>query len=747
MATNLNYDVSVSTGNAIQSLEKLQNKVSLTNNSFDKLKGALAGLAVGAAISSVIRFSDAISDLSDATNISVQSLLGFQSAVQSFGGDAESADKAILKLVTNIGEAANGSGAAQDALSRVGVTLADLKSMSEEDILRKSIDGLNKIGSASEQAMVKQALFGKEFRKVKTDGLADAYDQASAKALKYAESVKQAAAAQDVFDKVSKSVKLATIDLISPLTQLSDALSDDKLELFATSMTKLAASIVVISGLMWGLAKATAFVATNAEALGAVLVAFGSFAIGIGEVVALLAVLTTAAFVVNTAVKAMFDIDIVDIFTEKVKNAWRAMREFANLPRISTDSTAGAGRGGNKDTTAAQQARGEEMRKESDGVRQVTDAYLKQRAAIQQVSDDFAKANARIIDSINIENELIGQSKEYSDIVKAREELYKRSIDEIDKLRDAQSKLTAEEKRAGLGKNYEDQISKIEELTKAETDRVTRATRNANRLQQAEQIRQFGIKNEADMITKLKTIQDDIAKSSMTELEQKYYDIDAAAKDAARSAIAAEEARIGRKLDSNEAQKYYDKSIEGTDALKESTKSLYEASREFSTGWNRAFSDYVDSANNAANAARSIFSKVTSGMEDMIINFAKTGKWAWKDFANSVIEEMARIEIRKSIAGIATSGSKLLGFADGGLIPTNGPVIVGERGPEIISGAAGRTVTPNDQLGLGGASNTTNVTYNISAVDAMSFKQMVAADPSFMYAVTLRGQQMVPGAR
>jgi hypothetical protein len=82
----------------------------------------------------------------------------------------------------------------------------------------------------------------------------------------------------------------------------------------------------------------------------------------------------------------------------------------------------------------------------------------------------------------------------------------------------------------------------------------------------------------------------------------------------------------------------------------------------------------------------------------------------------------------------------ILGRADGGVMP-NGPTLVGERGPEIISGAAGRMVTPNNQLGGG------TVTYNINAVDAMSFKQMIAQDPSFIYALTEQGRRSVPGTR
>ena len=91
--------------------------------------------------------------------------------------------------------------------------------------------------------------------------------------------------------------------------------------------------------------------------------------------------------------------------------------------------------------------------------------------------------------------------------------------------------------------------------------------------------------------------------------------------------------------------------------------------------------------------------------------------------------------------GARGSGSflgSLLGFANGGIIPTNGPVIVGERGPELLVGASGNRVIPNGQFGGGGA-----VTYNINAVDAASFKALVARDPGFIHAVAMQGSMAV----
>ena len=67
-------------------------------------------------------------------------------------------------------------------------------------------------------------------------------------------------------------------------------------------------------------------------------------------------------------------------------------------------------------------------------------------------------------------------------------------------------------------------------------------------------------------------------------------------------------------------------------------------------------------------------------------------------------------------------------FANGGTLGANKFGIAGERGPELITGPA--TVTPLDQLSMAGV---TNVTYNIQAVDASSFRTLVARDPEFIF--------------
>lgn len=175
------------------------------------------------------------------------------------------------------------------------------------------------------------------------------------------------------------------------------------------------------------------------------------------------------------------------------------------------------------------------------------------------------------------------------------------------------------------------------------------------------------------------------------------------------------------------------------------------AEEDFGLAMSESFKNYRDEATNAARIARDVFTTATKGMEDALTKFVKTGKLSFRSLITDMLETILRSQIQAIVAQIFSIGKnaggqigKILGipeFANGGMIGSNGPVLVGERGPEIISGAAGRIVTPNNQLGG------STVTYNINAVDAMSFKQMIAQDPQFIYALTEQGRRSVPGTR
>jgi lambda family phage tail tape measure protein len=438
-----------------------------------------------------------------------------------------------------------------------------------------------------------------------------------------------------------------------------------------------------------------------------------------------------------------------------------------------------------------------------------------------------------------------------------------------------------------MGKIYEQEIARVEQLAFAEGKRLEQLVSGLAKAKAAEEFRLYSLKEQQGLEDKLLATQRQIADLTLTDIEKGYRDIARAADDSAKAAVRAEEARRGEKLNPQEIEAYYKKAREGVAQLTTAQKKLNSEARTFSTGWKKAFADYTDNATNAAKAAERLFEKFTSGIEDLLVNFAKTGKFEWKNFVADMAEELLRSQIKQTLASVlqmpnpfsssggsvsdlfggmfgdllggsgaskgqsannpmyvldvgqggggglfggmmgpqqpqqqgggimgtignifggikdtvgsvfggigdaiggvvgsigsifgggpsapsTTSGGGFGGgivdsigsifsggdsgggfldsitssigdffggfFANGGNIPAGKFGMVGERGPEFISGPA--TITP-----MGGSSA---VTYNIQAVDARSFQQLLASDPSFIYALTEQGRKSFAGAR
>ena len=121
----------------------------------------------------------------------------------------------------------------------------------------------------------------------------------------------------------------------------------------------------------------------------------------------------------------------------------------------------------------------------------------------------------------------------------------------------------------------------------------------------------------------------------------------------------------------------------------------------------------------------------------------------FKSLVNQIIADVIRLSIIQPILSMFMnpfgygfgSGGSIVKLATGGPVMKDKPYIVGERGPELFVPTGAGNIVPNHQMG-GGAQQ---VTYNINAVDAASFKTLVARDPEFIYNVTRVGSRRVPG--
>jgi lambda family phage tail tape measure protein len=235
-----------------------------------------------------------------------------------------------------------------------------------------------------------------------------------------------------------------------------------------------------------------------------------------------------------------------------------------------------------------------------------------------------------------------------------------------------------------------------------------------------------------------------------------------------RTANLTAEARI------NEEQRIREETQKGIDLVVEQAADARARREDFSTGWNEAFRKFAEDASDANKKGAESFQYFTRTLEDAVVNLLGGVKSSFKSLMNTIVAELARIAVRQSIAasgaaitaaggggGLLKSlgsfifggggggtdfqgGGAIPGFAAGGSVMANKPVMVGERGPEMFLPSTAGSIIPNNQLKGQNNTNNTNVTYNINAVDASSFRSLVARDPAFIFNITEVGRRSTP---
>jgi hypothetical protein len=117
-----------------------------------------------------------------------------------------------------------------------------------------------------------------------------------------------------------------------------------------------------------------------------------------------------------------------------------------------------------------------------------------------------------------------------------------------------------------------------------------------------------------------------------------------------------------------------------------------------------------------------------------VVNGTKSAKEAFKSMAASIINDLLKIMIQKSITGPLAGVIGGLDFFNKKTPPTaaiGGPMqrgrttLVGERGPELFIPSSSGSIVPNNQIG-GGGGVTVNQTLNISTGVSQTVRAEIA---------------------
>lgn len=165
--------------------------------------------------------------------------------------------------------------------------------------------------------------------------------------------------------------------------------------------------------------------------------------------------------------------------------------------------------------------------------------------------------------------------------------------------------------------------------------------------------------------------------------------------------IEAEAVKQGKTLTEEQRAKL----MEATEAIvahrEQIVQQEYDMKRTYVYGAKEYLRDYLDNVTNNAAQIKQVFQTAFSSLEDTMVNFVKTGKANFRDFADAVIDELIRISIRQAViapivgalsgafAGAAGAGTtSALGsstyssaassgaftFAKGGIMSSSGPI-------------------------------------------------------------------------
>jgi len=692
-------------------------------NTFNAVGGAmgvsLAGIGVLA--KATMDMAGQVDDLSKSYDLSIARVLQFQQAITLAGGKAEDANKILSTMFSKIAAAQEGNEAAISTFEDLGISFKDLQTTSPDEIIRKVYEGLSNIGNTYERIKLVKEIIGKNGLGKDIEGIAEALGKSSAGFKKQEESMRRLAELGDVIDNTYNNLRLAFADMLSPFAA-GEGKALVNVETFKAAMLAVTA-VGVVSGMFRLVAafKALNVALRTTASLGLAISAAG----GVKGIA-----MAGAGLATYFGAKAAFESEEAEVENEA----------NAETGTPSGKAPASSGDSANRKEIAAGQAK-------------IT--LAKQLMDIERRRNEY-KLGAVRGDKTTLELAEIQ--------LKFEEEMAKAANEKAQAL--SKASLSAAQ-RGLIEQEYQQKVAAATEKEKSD-----RALINAQRdrelqlmMQQAQfaaEMEVFSQRREALEGNRYKMTEFDykIAQERL-KLEEKLLQLDQQKREA---------------LDKAGGDKYnveYAQQTKAIDGMIEAEKKLAEIrignvegerarQQSFSEGWNQAFRQFSEDAENYARVGGESFNAVVSNMNSAIDSFVRTGKFSFKDFAKSIIQDLIAIQLKMqamqlfrmaigAFGGGMGGGMTLGGAADGGFI--NAPTIVGEHGAELfVPNRQGGTVIPNQQLAGMGAGQPQvvyngTVIQNMQAIDTQSAAQFLARNKDAVYAANMSASRSLPVSR
>ena len=642
-----------------------------------------------------IKYADDIADVAEANNVAIDTVVKLRSALESSGGEADKAGVMLASFAKFIDNAASGSFEAQKAFKAVNVSLKDIGSMTQEQLLSKVLSGLAEMDDAVTRTAKSTEFFSKAAKGVAFDKFAQEMSNTTSATKEQIEAVKAGAETWGNLEDIFRKLQLIIVQALGPSLRALNA------EMSNATYPKLEM-----------IGKGANFVASQFYNIGA----------AIDSVMVLLKSFATYAAIIQTS-------PMNNETVEKLRQLTADRnKELENIKRqqIEFDRILNGGRVGARTDVYPKVGRpsfaGGELRETTVGVDSKQQAALAKMA--KEIKDRQEYHNKLIDENIKKNQELY--DKEWDALTKKTQKL-----EDIQKLQDAAYMAISRQQSLRSA-----QLDYDREILLLNTQNKDLHSYELKYAQEILSIRAMFLQNE-------KNINENDQLSAVYKKQR------------------IEEEIVLR-----------DKSIAQAREVLDIARQESEGS--FQKGFGKGFDEFVRNMPNQLELGRQTFNTLMSSMESALQNFVRTGKFSFKDFARSLIQDMIMIQARANMMSIMKSfwsalgggtpsvdlgyggGSAgavgISGFADGGSPPVGMASLVGERGPELFVPRTAGTIIPNNQLASamgGGQTVNYNGPYiaNMSAIDTQSGAQFLAKNKQAVWATYQSANRSIPVTR
>jgi len=690
--------------------EGLAGKIEGINKKLEGFGSVLVGVGLAEFVKGVLESGEQATKMAEAFGITTQSMLELNLAAQATGLSQEKAANMMNKMLVGAQQAADGNMKLKEAFNQLGTSTDYLRTHSADEAFARQVHALAAMEDPAKRAELAMQLFGKAARGTDWKELDDNLQKYNGT---QAESAKAAEDAREVMERMSQFVAELKIDflaLIDPLLSVGGGFVSAKVA---------ATALLGVMGAFAALKVAGMFIEA-AEAVGVF-----SAALVAGEIAAapIIAAIAAVAAVVGGVGYL----------------AYKAFGKSAEDAAASTDKL-----------TEAQKKQAEQQKQNV-----LSGKDLNPNAGAEQsLKNQFAMLqlnNQKVVERLNLERDIAGLSDEQKKSALAGFDAQAAYDKESLRINGEITKLTIEQANKREGAVNAGQINLLKEqlkVLKDQKDVVAEAT--AEKIK-AENVAAMGRFYDEEKLKVNKNLLD-----LQVQLDQLTMSTDQRTIDNIKKQITAEQELalkkrqaqlgVGESINPEEVIAINKKIADSYQPVIDKTQQLIDKSREFNTGWEGAFNQYVSDATNAANQGKAAFDAVTNAMNSAIDNFVTTGKFSFADFTTSVIQDLEKIALKAAAAQVLKAsgmGSLFAGaFADGGTIPAGQFGLVGEAGPELVKGPATVTSAKDTAASMGG--NTSHNTYNINAIDSKSVAQLFAENRMTLFGTVEQARRELP---